>query len=355
MMFRKSGAASAQWARWGAPLPGRVISRSVVNLARRFALIGACSLLVAALGIQTASSTEYPNRPVRIILGFAAGGPTDILSRILADQLNKKLGAPFVVENRVGAGGNIAATGVARAPADGYTLLVGGTNFVIGPSWFKNLQFDFMKDFQIITTISQNPNVLVVPPDSEMKTVQDVLRKVRAEPGRYTFASSGAGTVVHLAAELFKTQQKLDVRHVPYNGATPAEIDLMAGRVDMMFDSLATALPFIREGKLRALGVTSKQRSGFAPEIPTLAEQGLEEFDVASWYAVWAPTGLPQDIADKLNRAIREALDTPEVRARLAALQAEAFGNSADASDAFQKKELAKWTATVEALGPRQD
>jgi tripartite-type tricarboxylate transporter receptor subunit TctC len=326
-----------------------------INLAGRLALIGACSLSVAALSVQGARSAEYPNRPVRIILGFAAGGPTDILSRILADQLNKKLGAPFVVENRVGAGGNIAATGVARAPADGYTLLVGGTNFVIGPAWFKNLQFDFMKDFQIITTISQNPNVLVVPPDSNMKTLQDVLQNAKAEPGRYTFASSGAGTVVHLAAELFKTQQKLDVRHVPYNGASPAEVDLMAGRVDMMFDSLATALPFIREGKLRAIGVTSKERSSFAPEIPTLAEQGLKEFDVTSWYAVWAPTGLPQEIADKLNQAIREALDTPEVKARLATLQAEVFGNTAEASDAFQKRELTKWTATVQALDPRQD
>jgi tripartite-type tricarboxylate transporter receptor subunit TctC len=319
------------------------------------ALLVVASLVVGCLLSVPAHAEDYPSRPVRIILGFAAGGPTDILSRIVADQLNRSLGAPMVVENRVGAGGNIAASAVARSPADGYTLLVGGTNYVIGRSWYKNLQFDILKDFQIVSTISQNPNVLVVNPASDMNSLKDVLQKANAEPGHLTFASSGAGTVVHLAGEIFKSQEKLDLRHVPYNGATPAELDLMGGRVSMMFDSLAVALPFIKEGKLRAIGVTSKDRSSYAPEIPTLAEQGLKGFDVTSWYAVWAPAGVPKEIVEKLNRAIRDALATPEVKARLVTLQAEAFGKTLEDSDAFQKQELTKWTEAVETLGPRPD
>jgi tripartite-type tricarboxylate transporter receptor subunit TctC len=321
----------------------------------RVSLLGALVAVFGFIFVPAAQSADYPTRPVRITLGFAAGGPTDILSRILADQLNKSLGAPMVVENRVGAGGNIAASAVARAPADGYTLLVGGTNYVIGRSWYKNLQFDILKDFQIVSTISQNPNVLVVNPDSDLKSLKDVLQKARAEPGHLTFASSGAGTVVHLAGEIFKSREKLDIRHVPYNGATPAELDLMGGRVAMMFDSLAVALPFIKENKLRAIGVTSKDRSSYAPDIPTLVEQGLNGFDITSWYAVWAPAGVPKDIIDKLNRAILDALATPEVKARLVTLQAEAFGNTPEAADAFQREELAKWTKAVELLGPRPE
>jgi tripartite-type tricarboxylate transporter receptor subunit TctC len=321
----------------------------------RISLVVATLAFAVVLFTQGAQSEVYPSRPVRIVLGFAAGGPTDILSRIIGDQLSKSLGAPMVVENRVGAGGNIAATVVAHSLADGYTLLVGGTNYAIGPAWYKDLQFDILKDFQIVTTISQNPNVLVVNPDSNMKTLDDVLKKARSEPGHSTFASSGAGTVVHLAGEMFKSEEKLDIHHVPYNGATPAEIDLIAGRVTMMFDSVSTALPFIKEGKLRAIGVTSKDRSSYAPEIPTLAEQGLKDFDVTSWYAVWAPAGVPKEIVDKLNRAIVAALATPEVKERLVTLQAEAFGNTPQASDEFQRKELEKWTKAVELLGPRPD
>lgn len=335
---------------------GGLLFRSATKMQRLCALlINASIIALSLLSMEAGRAAEYPDRPVRIVLGFAAGGPTDILSRIIADQLSKSLGAPMIVENHVGAGGNIAASLVARAPADGYTLLVGGTNYVIGRSWYKNLQFDILKDFQIVSTISQNPNVLVVSPGSDIKTLQDVLQKARAEPGHLTFASSGAGTVVHLAGEIFKSQEKLDLRHVPYNGATPAELDLMAGRVNMMFDSLAVALPFIKEGKLRAIGVTSKDRSTYAPEIPTLAEQGLKNFDITSWYAVWAPAAVPKEIVEKLNRAMQDALATPEVKARLVTLQAEAFGNTPQASDAFQKQELTKWTHAVESLGPRSD
>jgi tripartite-type tricarboxylate transporter receptor subunit TctC len=317
--------------------------------------LGALLALASLCTAQATRADDYPTRPVRIILGFAAGRPTDILSRSIADQLSKSLGVPMVVENRLGAGGNIAASAVARATADGYTLLIGGTNYVIGHSWYKNIQFDILKDLQIVSTLSQNPNVLVVNPTSELKTLDDVVQKARSEPGHLTFASSGAGTVVHLAGEIFKSREKVDMRHVPYSGTTLPELDLMGGRVAMMFDSLAVALPFIKENKLRAIGVTSKDRSSYAPEIPTLAEQGLKGYDISSWYAVWAPAGVPKDIVDKLNRAIVAALATPEMKARLVTLQAEAFGNTPEAADQFQREELAKWTKAVELLGPRPE
>ena len=332
-----------------------LIENGLLASISRTSLLRALVILFGLTLAPAAQSADYPVRPIRIIVGFAAGGPADILARILADRLTKSLGAAAVVENRLGAGGNIAALSVAQAPADGYTLLVGGTNLAIGRSWYKNLQFDVLKDFQIVSTISQNPNVLVVNPDSDLKTLDEVLKKARAEPGYLTFASSGAGTVVHLAGEMFRSQQKLDIRHIPYNGATPAEIDLMAGRVNMMFDSFSTALPFVRENKLRAIGVTSKDRSIYAPDIPTLSEQGLNGFDITSWYAVWAPAGVPKNIIDKLNREVVSALATPEVKARLVTLQAEAFSNTPEGADAFQRDEIEKWTKAVELLGPRPE
>jgi tripartite-type tricarboxylate transporter receptor subunit TctC len=321
----------------------------------RRGLLALAAGLAASLSVPGAQAADYPDRPIKIVLGFAPGGPTDILSRLLGDKLSRSLGTPVVVDNKVGAGGNIAAAIVAKAPADGYTLLVGGTNYAIGRAWYKNLQFDIEKDLQIVATISQNANVLVVNPASSLKSVEDVVREAKANPGKLAFASSGAGTVVHLAGEIFKSQQGLDITHVPYSGAPPAELDVMNGRVDMMFDSLATALPFIRDGKLRALAVTSRKRSTYAPDIPSLAQEGMKDFDVASWYAMWAPAGVPKEIVERLNKAITEALSLPDVRERLAALQAEAFPTTVTQAQAFEREEIAKWTAAVEKLGPRSE
>ena len=311
--------------------------------------------LTIGLSTGSARAAGYPDRPIKIVLGFAPGGPTDILSRLLGDKLSRSLGTPVVVDNKVGAGGNIAAAIVAKAPADGYTLLVGGTNYAIGRSWYKNLQFDIEKDLQIVATISQNANVLVVNPASSLKSVNDIVREAKANPGKLTFASSGAGTVVHLAGEIFKSTQGLDITHIPYSGAPPAELDVMNGHVDMMFDSLATALTFIRDGKLRALAVTSRERSTYVPNIPSLAEQGMKDFDVTSWYAMWAPAGVPTEIVERLNKAITEALSLPDVRERLAALQAEPFPTTVAEAQAFERGEIRKWTAAVEKLGPRSE
>lgn len=322
---------------------------------KRRGLMGLTAGLATALATAGAQAADFPDKPIKLVLGFAPGGPTDILSRLLGDKISRSLGTPVVVENKVGAGGNIAAAIVAKAPPDGYTLLVGGTNYAIGGAWYKNLQFDIVKDLQIVAAISQNANVLVVNPASGLKSVADVVREAKANPGKLTFASSGAGTVVHLAGEIFKAQQGLDITHVPYSGAPPAELEVMNGRVDLMFDSLATALPFIKSGKMRALAVTSRERSTYAPEIPTLAQEGVKDFDVTSWYAVWAPAGVSREIVERLNKAITEALALPDVRERLAALQAEAFPTTVAQAQAFERGEIAKWTAAVEKLGPRSE
>ena len=311
--------------------------------------------LAGSMLVHVAQASDYPDRPIKVVLGFSPGGPTDILSRLLADKLSKSLGTTVIVENKVGAGGNIAGAFVAKAPGDGYTLLVGGTNYAIGRSWYKNLQFDVLKDLQIVATISKNANVLVVSPTSNLKSVTDIVREAKANPGKLTFASSGAGTVVHLAAEIFRSRQKLDITHVPYSGAAPAEVDVMSGRVTMMFDSLATALPFIKDGRLRAIAVTSKERSSYAPAVPSLEDEGMAGFDVTSWYAVWAPAGVPKTIVDRLNRAISEALSLPDIRQRLETLQAEAFPKGVAGAQDFEREEISKWTSAVEALGPRSE
>lgn len=333
-------------------------SASMLARSRRCTLRLAFGVLCVLTGWSSRPATAdpaYPTKPIRIVLGFATGGPTDILSRVLADQLSRSLGTTVIVENRLGAGGNIAAGVVARSSPDGYTLLVGGTNYVIGRTWYKDIQFDLQKDFRVVATISGNPNVLVVNPKADWRTLPELIKDARAKPGQLSFASSGAGTVVHLAAEMFKSKESLSLRHVPYNGAAPAELDLMAGRVSMLFDSLTVALPFIRDGKMRAIGVTSKTRSGFAPEIPTLAEQGLADYDVASWYAMWAPAKVPDAIVVRLNAAINDALKSPDVKARLDNLQAEALFGSSEAASAFVSAELDKWTKAVALLGPRPD
>jgi len=331
----------------------RPTKRSKINLNKRLLL--AIAVLAWSMSVPIAHASDYPDRPIKIIIGFSPGGPTDILSRLLADKLSKSLGAPVIVENKVGAGGNIAGAFVAKAPGDGYTLLVGGTNYAIGRSWYKNLPFDVLKDLQIVATISKNANVLVVSSASNLKSVKDIVREAKANPGKLTFASSGAGTVVHLAGEIFKSRQTLDITHVPYNGAAPAEIDVMSGRVTMMFDSLATALPFIKDGRLRAIAVTSRERSGYAPAVPSLEEEGMAGFDVTSWYAVWAPAGVPKAMLDRLNRVITDALSLPDIRQRLETLQAEAFAKGIAGALDFEREEISKWTSAVEALGPRSE
>jgi tripartite-type tricarboxylate transporter receptor subunit TctC len=314
------------------------------------------AICIGVLLVTTAVSpvkAAFPDRPVRLIVGFGTGGNIDTLARILADQLSRDIGQPVLVENKPGAGGNIAAAFVAKTTPDGYTILLGGTNYAIGPSWYKSLQFDLTRDFRVVTTLTRNSNVLVVSPASDLKTLDDVISKTKAQPNKLTFASSGAGTLVHLAGELFKSQAKVEMRHVPYNAVAPAELDIMAGRVDMMFDSLPAAQPFITDGKMRAIGVTSITRSPFAPDIPTLSELGLKGYDASSWYAIWEPAAVPDDITSKLNTAIDAALKNPEVQARIKSLGGEIFNSSPAESDAFVRGELAKWTATIEGLGPR--
>jgi len=320
------------------------------RIARRSIVCGLLALLGTSL--LSPAMADFPDRPIRMIVGFGTGGNIDTLARILADQLSKDLGQPVLVENKPGAGGNIGAAFVAKSAPDGYTILLGGTNYAIGPSWYKNLQFDITRDLRVITTLTRNSNVLVVSPASDLKTLDDVIKQAKENPDKLTFASSGAGTVVHLAGELFKSEAKVEMRHVPYNAVAPAELDIMGGRVNMMFDSLPAAQPFINDGRMRAIGVTSATRSPFAPDIPTLSELGLKGYDASSWYAIWAPAGVSDGIVNRLNAAFDRAFKNADVQARIRNLGGEIFNRPPSESTAFVAEELAKWTATVERLGP---
>lgn len=320
---------------------------------RRSVLSGLGALLGTSL--LSPARADFPDKPIRLIIGFGTGGNIDTLGRILAEQLSKDLGKPVLVENRPGAGGNIAAAFVAKSAPDGYTILLGGTNYAIGPSWYKNLQFDIVRDLRAVTTLTRNSNVLVVSPTSDLKTLDDIIRKAKEQPNKLTFASSGAGTVVHLAGELFKSLTHVELQHVPYNAVAPAEFDIMGGRVNMMFDSLPAARPFISDGRMRAIGVTSARRSPFAPDIPTLSELGLSGYDASSWYAIWVPSGVPDDVISRLNAAVDAALKNTDVQTHVRNLGGEVFNRSASESNAFVSDELAKWTATVDALEPHQN
>jgi tripartite-type tricarboxylate transporter receptor subunit TctC len=279
-----------------------------------------CSLaLWAALatGAAPAAAADYPNRPVRWLIGFAAGGPVDIVARIMSQWLSEHFGQQFVVENRSGSGGNLATAAAINAPPDGYTLLFVGPNNAISTSLYKKLPFDFMRDTVPVASIMQLTNMLVVSNAMPVKTVQDLIDYCRANPGKVSYASSGYGTSVHMSAELFKALAKIDMVHVPYRGSAIAFPDIMSNKVQLIFDNLPSALEQTRAGNVRALGVTSPRRWPGVPDIPAIAET-VPGFEAVGYYGIAAPKGTPPEIVAVLNQAVGEALNDPKLVARLA-------------------------------------
>jgi tripartite-type tricarboxylate transporter receptor subunit TctC len=294
---------------------------------------------------------------------FAAGGTTDILARALAPEFQRAFGQPFVVDNKPGAGGNNGAAEVAKAPGDGYTLLMGtvGTH-AINPSLYPRMPYDHVKDFVPVTLVAGVPNVLVINPARAqalgVNSVADFVRALKANPGRLNMASSGNGTSIHLAGELFKTMTGTFMVHLPYRGSGPALIDLMAGNVDVMFDNLPSAMPHIRSGRLKALAVTSAQRSGALPELPTVEEAGgaaLKGYEASSWFGLLAPAGTPRDIVDRIQQETAKALATPAMTERLLAQGAIPSGMTSAAFTSFIAAETAKWAKVVKASGAKVD
>ena len=305
----------------------------------------------------------WPSKPVRIVVPFAASGTTDILARALAPELQRAFGQPFIVDNKPGAGGNNGSAEVAKAAADGYTLLMGtvGTH-AINPSLYPKMPYDHVKDFAPITLVAGVPNVLVLNPASAQKyginSVVDLIRAARANPGKLNVASSGNGTSIHLAAELFKSLTGTFMLHLPYRGSGPALIDLMAGNVDLMFDNLPSAMPHIKSGRLKALAVTSGVRSGAMPELPTIAEAGgalLRNYEASSWFGLLAPAGTPADVVQRLQQETAKAMATPAVKDRLLSQGANPGGMAPAEFAKFIDAETKKWAVVVKASGAKVD
>ena len=303
----------------------------------------------------------WPNKPVRIVVPFAPGGTTDILARVLAPELSKAFGQSFVVENRAGAGGNIGAEAVAKSPGDGYTLLMGtvGTHG-INKSLYDKLPYDPQKDFVPITLVAGVPNVMVMSTRRAqalgITSVAEFVKYAKANPGRLNMASSGNGTSIHLAGELFKSRTGVFMTHIPYRGSGPALTDLLAGAVDVMFDNLPSAMPHIQSGGLKAFAVTSAVRSTALPDVPTVAEAGnLAGFEASSWFGLLAPTGTPADVVNRIQQETAKSLNLPAVKERLLAQGAIPSGNTPAEFARLIDAETTKWATVVKASGARVD
>jgi tripartite-type tricarboxylate transporter receptor subunit TctC len=311
--------------------------------------LAAIALMTLAGMQDAAQSQSYPSRPVRMVVAFAAGGPTDALARLVADKLGEKLGQRVVVENRAGAGGNIGYETVAKSAPDGYTLAFADPSITVNPSLYASLKFDVERDFVPISLAVRGPTVMVVPAANEAKTLGEFIALARKNPGKLTYGSAGSGTPPHLNAEFFKVAQQLEIVHVPYKGAAPAIIDLVAGRIDLMFLNIGSAKGQIQGGKLRGLAVSGAQRAATLPEVPTFREAGfpLPQLDPGTWWGVIAPVGLPPDIAQKLNAAMQAALNDPALRERLAALNVDPTPSSSADFANLIKSETKKWAEVV--------
>ena len=309
----------------------------------------------AAAALSCALAMAWPVRPVTVVVGYAAGGPADVLARLVAQRLTQELGQPFVVDNKPGANGNLGAAAVARAPADGYTLLFGGSNHVTNTHLYQKLPFDFTRDFIAVGMVATFPNILVVHPALPAASVGQLVALARERPGRLSFASSGIGSSPHLAGELFMQSADVKMVHVPYKGAAPAVTDLVGGNIDLMFLNAPAALALARENKVRALGVTGEVRSRAAPELPTVAEGGLRGYAIAPWLGFFAPAKVPAEVAQTLNRAIARVVAQPEVASKLQDESADPIRGDLAQLARFLAQDDAKWAKVVKDSGAKLD
>ncbi|MDI1341034.1 tripartite tricarboxylate transporter substrate binding protein [Polaromonas sp.] len=328
---------------------------------RRLALSSIALAATIFIALPVAAQTAWPTKPVRIVVPFAPGGTTDILARAVAPELTKAFGQPFIVDNRAGAGGNVGADLVAKSPGDGYTLLMGtvGTHG-INKSLYSKMPFDPQKDFAPITLVAGVPNVMVMNAEKAAKlginSVADFVKYAKAHPGQFSMASSGNGTSIHLAGELFKSQTGIFMTHIPYRGSGPALLDLIGGNVDVMFDNLPSAMPQIKGGKLKAFAVTSAQRSTAMPELPTVEEAGkLKGFEASSWFGLLAPAGTPPDVVSRIQQEVAKALATPAIKEKMLAQGAIPSGNTPQEFAKLIEAEITKWALVVKASGAKVD
>jgi len=312
-------------------------------------------VLLGAMIAHPVNAQGFPNRPVRVIVPYPAGGTTDIVARVVAQKLSSVWGRQVIIDNRAGAGGNIGKEIAARSAPDGYTLLMSGVSYAINPSLYKKIPYNPQTDFLPITQIASTPQILEVHPSLPVRSVKELIALARSKPGELFYGSAGSGTTLHLSAELFNSMAKVKMTHVPYKGVTAALADLMSGQVQVVIDSQPSSLPHIRSGKLKALAVTSAKRAVALPELPTLAEAGVAGYEATSWYGAFAPAGTPPDVMKKLESDLVALLKTQDLQGQLLAQGAEPIGNTAEQFADVLKGELAKWAKVVQSSGARVD
>jgi len=317
------------------------------------------SLVFSVMMLVSVSSSTlaqgFPNKPMRIIVNAPAGGPSDILARLIGQKLTENLGQPVVIDNRAGAGGVIGTEAVATAAPDGYTLLIPNTSHTINPSLYSKLPYDPVKDFAPVTMIVVQPFIILVHPSVPAKSVQELIALAKSKPGQINYASAGIGLASHLAVEVFKSMAGINMTHIPYKGQAPATTDLLGGQVSVLFGAIPVALPHVKSGKLRALAITSSRRSPAMPDLPTVAESGLPGYEVMSWYGFLAPAKTPKEIVAKLYVEITKALRAPDVAERITAMGFEPVGSSPEQFAAQIKEEIPKWAKVVKECGARAD
>jgi len=310
-------------------------------------------VLIAASAIPALAAAQFPDRPITLVVPYAPGGTADALARVIAQNLGQKLGQSVVVENKSGASGMIGEAYVARAKADGYTLLYDATPLSINPA-LHNQNFDPAVDLMPLTMVSVTPNILVVPKASPLNSVADVVKTAKAEPGKLTFASGGTGTVQFMAGELFRQGWDLDMLHVPYKSGGPAIMATVGGQVNMMFTNISSTLPLVKDGQLKVLTITSPQRSALLPDTPTVAESGLKDYQVYEWNGMFVPKGTPVAVVDQLQAAVRDVLKEPNVKAKFDSLGADIVASGPDEFGKFLKGEFAKWKQVAAKSGLSQ-
>ena len=316
------------------------------------AAVVAVAATVGFTGPDALHAQSYPTRSVTLVVPSAAGGGTDTIARLIGDQLSTQLGQGFVVENRTGAGMLVGTTSVAKAAPDGYTLLVGlNGNMTVNPSLFAKLPYDPVADFVPVAMLATYPFLVVVNNDLPVKSVKELIAYLKANPGKVDYASAGNGTGQHLAPELFKMMTGTEMAHIAYRGAQPAYLDVISGRVPVFFDNMSTAMSLAKEGKVRALAITSKKRSPLMPELPSVEEAGVPGYEYHTWFGLWAPKGTPQPIVDKLNAEVTKALADPMVRQRIAAGAGEPSTMALKDIEPFMKADIAKWAEVVKRAG----
>lgn len=316
-------------------------------------LAGAVVLTFGAQSLTSAQAQEsFPERPITMIVPYAAGGTTDILARLMSDEMSKTLGQPVVVEYRPGAGGTLGSELASEAAPDGYTIVMGAPgSHATSPSLYKDLAYDPVEDFETISRVALVPNVVIVHPSVEAETLEELIALMKEKPGQINYGSAGVGATTHLTGELFGQMAGVDIMHIPYKGSGDAMIDLVSGQIQMMFENLPGAMGQIEGGQVRPLAVTSSERSPALPDIPTVAEAGVPGFEVVSWFGLFAPAGTPEPIISKLNEAVQTALENPEVRERLLELGAIPAGGTPQEFHDFVVSERDKWAEVIKSAG----